>query len=984
MNLFLRLLPCWIVTFLLPAAWLLSAVVAQEPDKLATRPPWTTSGVHGSPYPPAPYRVVSAFPKLQFKSPTSLVQLPGENRLLVAELAGKILSFEKRADVDRFSLVVDLTSGTARQHEFSQVMIFGITPDPDFVQNRQIYVCYNTFQDVQEPVRVSRLRLNNGPDLKIVPGSEEVIISWPAGPHSAGCLQFGPDGYLYISTGDGWGPNPPDHLNTGQDLSDLMGAILRIDVHATSGGRSYQTPADNPFVSLTTARPEIWAYGLRNPWKFAADSDSGDLWVADNGWESWESIHRVVSGSNCGWPIMEGRAKLRGEVQPGPTPIIPPVKDHSHTEANSVIGGVVYRGARLPDLNGYFVYGDYIIGKIWAVRGGGDQPYAHQTLVDTDLRITAFAAGSEGELYVVDHDLTGQIYELLPSNQQDTSGDFPLKLSQTGLFESLQDMQPQAGVVSYDVQVPRWTDGSIAQRWVAIPGAQRITLPDNMSQHATYPEGTVFVKHLSLPQGPSRQASHLETQILHYEGGTWRPYSYLWDATGEEAHLVDVAGAERTIQISLSEESGGMNERTWRVNSHTECRLCHNPGSHVVLGFTPPQLNLSPAAKGWEGQLARLKSLGVLSKKSGLAHDTGLQLVRPDDQSQDLEDRARSYLHANCSMCHHPGGNAIVNFYLRRDLPFSELNTSKGTIIGEFGIHDPWVVIPGNPYRSLLVYRMAKLGYARMPYIGSRVVDSDGVALVADWVRSLEQKDSTADPDSHRLQALRVLTRPSVTREQNAAAIDTLLSSTEGALALVVEMHRGALEAEEHQRAVEQGNQSANSDIRGLFEAFIPEAERQKRLGPNIDPADILQLEGDAERGQLIFFSDAARCRNCHPAGGQKDSLGPDLREIGKKVRHKSELLNHILKPSFKIEDKYLAYSIVTDAGKILTGLMLERTESELVLKTIQKKVLRLSLDEIDEINVQKTSLMPEFLLRDLTPQEAADLLTYLLSFRTD
>ncbi|MBI85121.1 MAG: hypothetical protein CMJ81_18150 [Planctomycetaceae bacterium] len=862
-------------------------------------------------------------------------------------------------------------------------MIFGVTPDPDFAQNRQIYVCYNTFQDVQQPVRVSRLTLDGGPELQIVPGSEEVIISWPAGPHSGGCLQFGPDGYLYISTGDGWGPNPPDHLNTGQDLSDLMGAILRIDVHAISGGRPYRTPTDNPFISLPGARPEIWAYGLRNPWKFAADSDSGDLWVADNGWESWESIHRVVSGSNCGWPIMEGRAKLRSEVQPGPTPIIPPVKDHSHTEANSVIGGVVYRGAKLPDLNGYFVYGDYIIGKIWAVRGGADQPYAQQTLVDTDLRITAFAEGSEGELYVVDYDLTGQIYELLPSNQQDTSQDFPRKLSETGLFESLQDMQPQAGIVGYDVQVSRWTDGSTAQRWVAIPGAQRITLPGDLSQQAVYPEGTVFVKNLILPQGRQQRASHLETQILHYEGGTWRPYSYLWDATGEEAHLVGVAGAERTIQTSLSEESSGISERTWRVNSHTECRLCHNPGSHVVLGFTLPQLNRSPE-KGRTNQLALLKSQGVLSQDSILAHDTGLQLVRPDDQSQDLEDRARSYLHANCSMCHHPRGNAIVNFYLRRDLPFSELNTSKGTIVGEFGIHDPWVVIPGNPYRSLLVYRMSKLGYARMPYIGSRVVDSDGVALVADWVRSLEHRDSTADPDSHRLQALRLLTRPSAGGEQSAAAIDTLLSSTEGALALVVEMHRGALKAEEHQRAVELGNQSVNGDIRGLFEAFIPEAERQKRLGPNIDPADILQLEGDDERGKLIFFSDAARCRNCHPAGGQKDSLGPDLREIGKKVRHKSELLDHILKPSFKIEDKYVSYAIVTDAGKILSGLILERTESELVFKTIEKKVLRLSLDEIDEINVQKTSLMPEFLLRDLTPQEAADLLSYLWSFRTD
>ncbi|MFN9955798.1 MAG: PQQ-dependent sugar dehydrogenase, partial [bacterium] len=165
---------------------------------------------------------------------------------------------------------------------------------------------------------------------------------------------------LYVSTGDGSGPNPPDGLTTGQDVSDLLGAILRIDVHQQSSDRPYAIPSDKPFIKQPGSRPEIFAYGLRNPWKFGIDQQTGDVFVADNGWETWEMIHHVHAGSNCGWPIMEGRAELRTDVKLGPTPITPPAWDHPHTEANSVIGGPVYRGSELQALNGSFIYGDYI------------------------------------------------------------------------------------------------------------------------------------------------------------------------------------------------------------------------------------------------------------------------------------------------------------------------------------------------------------------------------------------------------------------------------------------------------------------------------------------------------------------------------------------------------------------------------------------------------------------------------------------------
>src|SRR5262249_15350674 len=146
-------------------------------------------------------------------------------------------------------------------------------------------------------------------------------ITWLSGGHNAGCIQFGPDGYLYISTGDGGGPNPPDPLKTGQDISDLLSSVLRIDVDHADHGKGYRVPDDNPFVTYPGARPEVWAYGLRNPWRMSFDRRTRALWVADVGWELWEMVYRVEKGGNYGWSIMEGPQAIKLDEKPGPTPI---------------------------------------------------------------------------------------------------------------------------------------------------------------------------------------------------------------------------------------------------------------------------------------------------------------------------------------------------------------------------------------------------------------------------------------------------------------------------------------------------------------------------------------------------------------------------------------------------------------------------------------------------------------------------------------
>jgi len=685
---------------------------------------------------------------------------------------------------------------------------------------------------------------------------------------------------------------------------------------------------------------------------------------------------------------MEGRVALRTEVKPGPTPIVPPVMDHPHTEANSVIGGPVYRGDKLPGLVGSFIYGDYITGTIWALGADEDHSYSQTMLVDTDQRIVSFTAGAGGEVYVLDYDFTGQVYELLPSDVPDTSASFPRRLSETGLFRSLKTLEPASGVAPYAVKVNRWMDGAKADRFAAIPGENQIELAEGNAKGTTFPEGTVFAKHLSLPQSDGREPIRLETQILHYERGAWRPYSYLWDDAGEEAFLVESIGANRTLRTPDAEAKGAAADRTWHVNATNECRLCHNAESGYVLGFVAHQLDRPAmgAESNNTNQLAMLAAQGVLAQAPAVAKDDPLRLVDPHDQSQPLEDRARSYLHVNCSVCHQPGGNAIVSFYLRRDLPFDKLNTNKGTGIGTFGLSDAKIIVPGDPYRSILMYRMSKLGYARMPYIGSRVVDSRGVALVDAWIRSLNgaaggASSGPVSPGATEAKALRLLAdKRAGSRKEHETAIRELLQSTPGALALAVRMHAGEISDDDFKTAASLGAAATASDVRGLLETFIPESQRRATLGANFEPEVVLSRQGDRERGKLIYFSDGARCRACHEIDDKTKSLGPTLAEINKKYPQPAELLSHVLRPSQKIDEAFAAYTIATDDGRVLSGLVIEKNEQEIVLKTAEKQVVRIARKHIEEMVKSEKSLMPDGVLGDLTAQEAADLIAYLRS----
>src|SRR5262249_26239746 len=414
--------------------------------------------------------------------------------------------------------------------------------------------------------RVPRSRVTATDPPRIDPSSEEVVLSFLQGGHNGGDLHFGPDGMLYITTGDAANPNPPDPFNTGQDISDLLSSILRIDVDHKDEGKNYAVPKDNPFVALKEARPEVWAYGFRNPWRMSFDRQTGELFVGDVGWELWESIHRVEKGGNYGWSAMEGPQPIKSD-QSGPTPVHPALIELPHTIACSITGGLVYRGKKFPDLRGAYLFGDWETRRLWAARFEGDRTKEMPEIARPSVRFVAFSENQDGELYFLDQD-GGTVHTLEKNHDGAQNADFPTTLSATGLFASVKDHKPGGGVVPFGVISRQWQDRAAAEYLAAFPGLSSATLHTtgkpipglvywhNFRMH--FPKDAVLARTLSL------EGRRLETQLLHYDGVDWRGYTFAWRDDQSDAELVPAEGAEKEVRI-------GEHKRTWQFHSRSQC-----------------------------------------------------------------------------------------------------------------------------------------------------------------------------------------------------------------------------------------------------------------------------------------------------------------------------------------------------------------------------------------------------------------------------
>ncbi|MFL5243885.1 MAG: PQQ-dependent sugar dehydrogenase [Gemmataceae bacterium] len=944
----------------------------------ATRTPWTASRVVGSPDPPPPYKVVRAFPNIKLEHPLLLARCPGSDRLFAGEQAGVLYSFVDKPDA-KAEVFFDLRKEIKTIHLLPDAKeveaVYGLTFHPDFEKNRQCFVCYTLRskkpeqQNLPDGTRVSRFTVTKADPPRIDPASEEIILTFLQGGHNGGDIHFGPDGMLYISTGDSANPNPPDPLNTGQDISDLLSSILRIDVdhksepEGANPWRNYAIPKDNPFVGMKGARPEVWAYGLRNPWRMGFDRQTGELFVGDVGWELWESIHRVEKGGNYGWSAMEGPQPIKPE-KVGPTPIHPALIELPHTIACSVTGGRVYRGKKFPELRGAYIFGDWETRRLWAARFEGDRTKEMPEITRPSVRIVAFGEDKDGELYFLDYD-GGTVHTIERNEGLSKNADFPTKLSETGLFASVKENTPADGVIPFVINSRQWQDGATAEHWVAFPGASSAILhatgkpiPGNVDWHnfrMHFPKNAVLVRTISLG------ARRVETQLLHFDGIDWHPYSFAWRDDQADADLVLADGTEKELRV-------GNRTRIWQIHSRSQCMSCHNSWSEYALAFQPEQLNR--AGPDGRNQLVAFTEEGLIRRmgdegKPLPPFDTASaakerKVADPADTSQPVEARARSYLHANCGHCHTFGGGGAVDFKLQLPGSIEEMKVvGVRPTRGDFGLADACIIKPGDPWSSTLYFRMAKFGRDRMPHIGSERPDEAGLKLVEQWIASLGAGQKTSPLPE-------------------ASPPDKALEDPKSALFVSRKLAREELKPSQRESLLAAAAKLPVGPVRDLFEGYFPSDDKAPRkLGSNPKPRAILTLKGDPERGERLFWSQAVNCGSCHKIGDRGTSVGPELTSIGK-LRPREDLLESILEPSRRIEPKYASYVAQLADGRSITGLLVKRDDKEVVLRDAQNKEITVAAKKVEELRPSRTSLMPDGQMAGLTAQEAADLLEYL------
>jgi uncharacterized repeat protein (TIGR03806 family) len=593
--------------------------------------------------------------------------------------------------------------------------LLGFAFHPEYEANRTVFLSTTESDDGFR----SRIRRGTVSEDGIDVEAEPLLdVAQPFLNHNGGWIGFGPDGLLYVVLGDGGAGNDPER--NGQDTDTLLGAILRVDVDRTEGPLPYGIPPDNPFADGVGGAPEIYAWGLRNPWRVSFDPATGRLFAGDVGQRTREEISLITRGANYGWPCREGFGEFlvdRADCADS-GPYTPPIADYGRDEGVSVTGGYVYRGSDIPALAGRYVFGDFGTGNVWALTEQEDGAFTRQRLLATGRNIASFAQDQDGELYVLD--INGPILRLA-STTAPPPNPLPQRLSETGCMDPADPSRPGPMLIPYAPSATLWSDGAGKERWFAIPDGTRVTVDDQGDFQ--FPAGSMLVKQFR------RDDRLLETRFyMRHPDGQWGGYSYRWNDAQTDAFLVPDAA---TV------EAGG---RTWNIPSRAQCQQCHTEVAGRSLGLEVAQLSrpfVYPDPDGGPSrradQLATLAHIGVLEAPP----EDPPALPAYDDADASVEDRARAYLHSNCAPCHQPGGPGRGAIDLRWFTPLAESGMCDAPIVGDLGLEDARVLRPGAPESSLLSWRMRATDGNRMPQVGTVIVDPVGTALVDAWIDAL-------------------------------------------------------------------------------------------------------------------------------------------------------------------------------------------------------------------------------------------------------
>ncbi|HXF11159.1 MAG TPA: PQQ-dependent sugar dehydrogenase [Desulfuromonadaceae bacterium] len=740
------------------------------------------------------YTHKNAFGSLTFDNPIAIVTPPGEtNRVFILQKNGVIIvitnlaSPTKTTFMDIASKVTFSDSNTGGSGEQG---LLGLAFHPGYKTNRFFYVFYtgqssegtSGLHDIVERYQTSSSNPNSG----VTSTATKIISQYDRDVnHNAGDIHFGSDGYLYIAVGDE-GAEHDGRIDAQQIAKNLFSGILRIDVDKKAGNLTpnpsptasptgnYLIPSDNPWIGIThfddynvtpsQVRTEFYAVGLRNPFRFSFDPLNGNMWVGEVGQDAVEEINVVRKGGNYGWAWWEGNtsppANMTTSGRPQPTNPIKPIIAYNHgsssTQGNCVIGGVVYRGTKLAQLYGKYIFADYVTGNFWIIdasKTNGTISTPSPIFSDSSLHPTAFGVDPrQGDvLFTAEHTTgtpTSATIERLVYNTTTNGAALPATLFDTGAFNNLMSLSsplspltPNAGIVDYDINVPFWSDNAIKSRWFSIPNTS-LDMTFNATNNWLFPTGTVWIKHfnLELTNGVASSQIRLETRLLVKNSSGIYGVTYRWGGNRTNATLVAEGGMDESFVIHDS--SGGiLRTQVWHYPSRNECTQCHTPEGGFGLGMRTEQFNKDHTyAGGTDNEIQALSDAGYFT--SAVTDTSTLMALAPaSDNSSSLELRSRSFLMANCSQCHQPGGSAVLaNWDARIQTPITQQGIINGSLQDNLGDTANKVVVPNDLSHSVLFKRASTRGAGsiQMPPLDSNLVDVEATNLLASWINSMD------------------------------------------------------------------------------------------------------------------------------------------------------------------------------------------------------------------------------------------------------
>jgi len=744
---------------LLVAALLLAGPVAAETTPATLNFP--TQGV-------TEYGLEEAFPGVTFSQPITMTTPPGEtDRIFIGEKRGILWVIP---DLDNPTKEIFLN--LRELHNIPVVWeagLLGVAFHPDYANNGYFYVYYCPYNDGDfRRNRVSRFQVSADDPNRADPASEVIYINqYDQGEpfHDAGDMHFGDDGYLYFANGDHGGGNDEHNVSQQIDL-DYFSGIFRIDVDKRPGSlepndhpsvyretpgapANYAVPPDNPWVGATefNGQPvdpdevvmEYYAIGLRNPYRWSFHPQTGDMWIGDVGQSAQEEINVGTAGDNFGWAFREGSVDGPKIAQAPPEFVeTPPIHTYPRSDGRAIIGGIVYDGDVYPELSGAYLFADFLSGNIWALRYDGES--ATTKLLAQQSTVAEFDVHPKtGEILMSVHD-SGSIKKLV--HLGDSEDALPPTLEETGAFASVENLTPAAGVIPYSPNVSFWSDHAIKQRWFSLPGAEPFGY--GLNEPWTKPVGSVFVKHFELEtvRGDPASRRRIETRFMVMSDFGAYGVSYEWDEDGETASLAPSDGVD--VLLDIIDEEGQPSTQTWRIPSRSQCLECHTRVADFALSFDARQLNGEGHSFGEaENVIRALMDNGYLADGPT---DEALARMLPhapaDDLTASLNQRARSYLAVNCASCHQAGGPTPAAFDVRPHLTLRETGLINGAVGNDTGgevTPDHRLVVPGDPEHSVLLQRLCACdGFTRMPPLASNEIDEAGVALITEWILSLD------------------------------------------------------------------------------------------------------------------------------------------------------------------------------------------------------------------------------------------------------